>query len=62
MTYMNQQFDPSVTWKEAKEIASLWGGPFAIKGLMSPDDAEKAIDSPEFYKEIEFFKIFNYGN
>ncbi len=25
-------------------------------------DAEKVIDSPEFYKEIEFFKIFNYGN
>tara|TARA_B100002019_G_scaffold71248_1_gene61436 strand:+ start:31039 stop:32202 length:1164 start_codon:yes stop_codon:yes gene_type:complete len=25
-------------------------------------DVEKVIDSPEFYKEIEFFKIFNYGN
>ena len=44
MTYMNQQFDPSVTWDEAKEIASTWGGPFAIKGLMNADDAEKAIE------------------
>ena len=44
MTYMNQQFDPSVTWDEAKEIASMWGGPFAIKGLMNADDAEKAIE------------------
>ena len=44
MTYMNQQFDPSVTWDEAKEIANMWGGPFAIKGLMTPEDAEKAIE------------------
>ena len=44
MTYMNQQFDPSVTWDEAKEIASMWEGPFAIKGLMNADDAEKAIE------------------
>ena len=41
---MNQQFDPTVTWEEAKEIASMWGGPFAIKGLMTPEDAEKAIE------------------
>ena len=40
MTYMNQQFDPSVTWEEAKEIASMWGGPFAIKGVMNSADAE----------------------
>ena len=44
MTYMNQQFDPSVTWDEAKEIANMWGGPFAIKGLMTAEDAEKAIE------------------
>ena len=44
MTYMNQQFDPSVTWDEAKEIASMWGGPFAIKGIMNSADAEKAIE------------------
>ncbi len=44
MTYINEQFDPSVTWDEAKEIASLWNGPFAIKGLMTADDAERAIE------------------
>ena len=44
MTYMNQQFDPSVTWEEAKEIASMWGGPFAIKGIMNSADAERAIE------------------
>ena len=44
MTYMNQQFDPSVTWEEAKEIASMWGGPFAIKGVMNSADAERAIE------------------
>jgi len=38
------QFDPSVTWKDVREIIDLWGGPFALKGVMSPDDARRAAD------------------
>jgi len=42
---LGQVLDPSVTWKDIREIADLWGGPFAIKGIMSPDDARRAADA-----------------
>ncbi len=40
--YINEQFDRSLTWKDAEWLANEWGGPFAIKGLMTPEDAVKA--------------------
>ncbi|RMF13517.1 MAG: alpha-hydroxy-acid oxidizing enzyme, partial [Alphaproteobacteria bacterium] len=40
--YINAQFDRSLTWKDAEWLAELWGGPFAIKGVMDPADAERA--------------------
>lgn len=42
--YINQQFDRSLTWKDTEWLANEWGGPFAIKGLITPDDAIKARD------------------
>ena len=42
--YINEQFDPSMTWKDAEYCVKKWGGPFALKGVMSVDDAKKAID------------------
>ena len=42
--YIASQFDPSVTWKDLEWMVSEWGGPFAIKGLLSPADARKAVD------------------
>ena len=42
--YMNSQFDRSITWKDAEEAVQRWGGPFAIKGVMSVEDARKAVD------------------
>ncbi|MGQ0587308.1 MAG: alpha-hydroxy acid oxidase [Gammaproteobacteria bacterium] len=43
--YVNSQFDRSVTWKDAAWLAREWGGPFAIKGMSSVDDARRAIDA-----------------
>ncbi len=43
--YVNSQFDPTVTWKEAEELIGQWGGPFAIKGVMSVGDAKRARDA-----------------
>jgi L-lactate dehydrogenase (cytochrome) len=37
--------DSAVTWKDVRDISDLWGGPFALKGVMSPDDARRAADS-----------------
>lgn len=41
--YVNSQFDRSVTWKDAEWLAGEWGGPFAIKGMSSVEDARQAI-------------------
>lgn len=43
--YVNSQFDRSVTWRDAAWLAREWGGPFAIKGMSSVDDARRAIDA-----------------
>ncbi len=45
MEYIASQFDPSVTWKDLEWMVSEWGGPFVIKGLLSPSDARKAVDA-----------------
>jgi L-lactate dehydrogenase (cytochrome) len=42
--YIGTQLDPSVQWKDAREIIALWGGPFALKGVMRADDARRAAD------------------
>jgi len=43
--YINSQFDRSITWKDAEELIAAWGGPFAIKGVMSVEDAVRARDA-----------------
>ena len=44
MDYINEQFDPSMGWKDAEYCVKKWGGPFALKGVMSVEDAKRAID------------------
>jgi|TARA_B100001741_G_scaffold305167_1_gene297043 L-lactate dehydrogenase (cytochrome) len=44
MEYINEQYDPAMSWKDAEYCIKRWGGPFAIKGLMSVDDAKRAVD------------------
>jgi L-lactate dehydrogenase (cytochrome) len=39
------QLEPSATWKDARDLADLWNGPFAIKGIMCADDARRAVDA-----------------
>lgn len=43
--YIGGQFDRSLTWRDVEWLAGQWGGPLAIKGLMTPDDAKQAIAS-----------------
>ena len=43
--YIGDQFDPSLTWADVEWLAREWGGPLAIKGLMTPEDARRAIAS-----------------
>ena len=44
MDYINSQFDTTMNWKHAEYAAKKWNGPFALKGIMSVEDAKKAID------------------
>ena len=44
MEYINEQYDPAMSWKDAEYCIKRWGGPFALKGVMSVDDAKKAVD------------------
>jgi L-lactate dehydrogenase (cytochrome) len=43
MEYINEQYDPAMSWKDAEYCIKRWGGPFAIKGVMSVEDAKRAI-------------------
>jgi L-lactate dehydrogenase (cytochrome) len=41
--FINAQFDRTVTWNDARWLREAWGGAFAIKGIVAPDDARRAI-------------------
>ena len=36
--------DQNMSWKDAEDLNSKWGGQFALKGIMSVEDAKKAVD------------------
>ena len=42
--YFTKMLDDKLDWKRAEEINKYWGKPFAIKGIMSVEDARKAVD------------------
>ncbi len=43
--YIGSQFDRSLTWRDVEWLATEWGGPLAVKGLMTPEDATRAVAS-----------------
>ena len=36
--------DQSMNWKDAEKLCSQWNGEFALKGIMSVEDAKRAVD------------------
>jgi L-lactate dehydrogenase (cytochrome) len=42
--YFTKMLDSSLSWTKIEQINSKWGKPFAIKGIMSVEDAKKAVD------------------
>lgn len=42
--YIGSQFDRSVTWDDARVMVEQWNGPFAVKGILTADDARRAVD------------------
>jgi L-lactate dehydrogenase (cytochrome) len=45
MGVINELFDRTMTWKDAEWIAQEWGGPFAVKGISTGEDARRAVAS-----------------
>lgn len=45
-TYVNTNLiNPSSTWDDVAWLRTLWDGPLVIKGILTPDDARRAIDA-----------------
>lgn len=42
--YFTEMLDPSMTWDDVAEMVKLWSGPFCLKGVMSVEDARRAVD------------------
>jgi len=42
--YFTEMLDDSMTWKDVADMVQEWGGHFCLKGIMSVEDAKKAVD------------------
>ncbi len=43
--YIGRQFDRALGWADVERLAAQWGGPLLIKGVMTPEDARRALAS-----------------
>lgn len=42
--YFSTMLDQSMDWSAAEDVRRNWGGQFCLKGIMSVDDARRAVD------------------
>lgn len=42
--YFTDMLDPSMDWDDVAEMVKLWDGQFCLKGIMTVEDAKRAID------------------
>ena len=42
--YFSTMLDPTMDWDDAAALRAQWGGPFCLKGVMSVDDARRAVE------------------
>lgn len=43
MGWLNNNFDPSISWSDLEWIRNFWKGKIIIKGVLDPDDAKDAV-------------------
>jgi L-lactate dehydrogenase (cytochrome) len=41
--YFTEMLDPSMTWQDVADMVKLWNGQFCLKGVMSVEDAKRAV-------------------
>ncbi len=44
-TWVDSQFDPSVTWDDIAWVRQHWDGKLLVKGVLDPEDARRAVDA-----------------
>ena len=44
VNYINDQMRRDIDWEQAARLIEEWGGPFAIKGVMSVADAKRCVE------------------
>ncbi|MAM75039.1 alpha-hydroxy acid oxidase [uncultured Tistrella sp.] len=42
--YFTEMLDPSMTWDDVAAMVKEWGGQFCLKGIMSVEDAKRAVE------------------
>ncbi len=42
--YFSTMLDQSMNWNDAEKLCAQWNGQFALKGIMSVEDAKRAVD------------------
>jgi L-lactate dehydrogenase (cytochrome) len=42
--YFTEMLDPSMNWDDVAEMVRQWNGQFCLKGIMSPEDARRAVE------------------
>lgn len=42
--YFTEMLDQALNWRDVGEMVSFWNGQFCLKGIMSVDDAKRAVD------------------
>ena len=59
--YINDQVKISIDWDDAAALVEEWGGPFAIKGVMSVADAKRLADHHENVLALVSAAFFDAG-
>lgn len=54
--YVNQQFEPALSWDDIDWLRSIWDRPIVVKGIQSVEDAVRAADSG-----VEAIALSNHG-
>lgn len=44
MAWMAANFDPHLSWSDVERVRRRWTGSLVIKGVLEPEDAERALD------------------
>ncbi len=55
-SYVGRELGGSLTWDYIREVRDFWDGPLVLKGVLHPDDAEKAIQVG-----IDGIQVSNHG-